>query len=150
MNRLWLVLLGLFTWSVSAWAGTKNPFRVEASNTEIVAGAAGVVQVTVRVPADHYLYRDMMAVEVVSAEKLEMGEASFPPGHTKPDPADPSATREQYDMDVVIEVPVTAPAQTGNYPVTFSVRYQGCKQSLCWMPQTENVDATVKVTGAAK
>jgi len=150
MNRMWLLLLGLLAWSVPAWAGAKNPFRVEASNTELAAGAAGVIQVTVRVPAEHYLYRDMMAVDVVTAENLTMGEASFPPGHTKPDPADPTATREQYDMDVVIEVPVTAPAKAGAYPVTFAVRYQGCKKSLCWMPQTEDVEATVRVTGAAK
>jgi thiol:disulfide interchange protein len=123
---------------------------VEAANTELSAGEKGVVQVTVRVPAEHHLYRDMMAVSVVSAEGLKVGEASFPPGHSKPDPADPTATREQYDMDVVIEVAVTAPESVGEYPVTFEVRYQGCKKSLCWMPQTESVEATVRVAGAKK
>lgn len=150
MNRILLLVLSLFAWSVPSWAGTNNPFRVEAANVELVAGGKGVIQVTVRVPANHHLYRDMMAVTVVTADGVNVGEASFPPGHSKPDPADPTATREQYDMDVVIEVPVTAPAAAGAYPLTFEVRYQGCKKSLCWMPQTESVDATVRVSGEKK
>ena len=61
------------------------------------------------------------------------------------DPADPTSEREQYDMDVVIEIPVTGPSKIGEYPITLLVEYQGCKKSLCWMPQTDQVDATVKV-----
>jgi thiol:disulfide interchange protein len=150
MNRMLCLVISLFAWSAPVWAGTNNPFRVEAANTKLEAGAEGVIQVTVHVPAEHHLYRDMMRVSVVSAEGVKTGEASFPPGHSKPDPADPTATREQYDMDVVIEVPVTAPASAGEYPLTFEVGYQGCKKSLCWMPQTENVEATLRVAGVKK
>ena len=150
MIRFWCLMFTLIGWSVPAWAGNDNPFRVEATDTKLEAGAEGVVQVVVRVPANHYLYKDMMDVSVVSADGLTTGTASFPPGHQKPDPADPSSTREQYDMDVVVEVPVTASTKAGAYPVKMEVRYQGCKKSLCWMPQTENVEATVHVGGAKK
>ena len=149
MFRFWCLLVSLISWSTPAWSGTDNPFRVEATDAKIAAGEKGVVQVVVRVPANHHLYRDMMNVSVVSASGLKTGEASFPPGHSKPDPADPSNTREQYDMDVVVEVPVTT-TETGTFPVSFEVRYQGCKKSLCWMPQTETVEATVHVAGAPK
>ena len=150
MIRFWCLIIALVGWSVPAWAGDKNPFRVEATDAKVAAGASGVVQVIVRVPANHYLYKDMMDVSVVTADGITTGAASFPPGHQKPDPADPSSTREQYDMDVVVEVPVTASEKTGAFPVQMEVRYQGCKKSLCWMPQTENVEATVHVTGAEK
>ena len=146
---LWLYLT-LFGWAAPAWAGNENPFRVEAVDAKVAPGTSGVVQVLVRVPAQHYLYKDMMAVSIVSADGIKTGEASFPPGHQKPDPADPSSTREQYDMDVVIEVPVTASDKAGAYPLNMEVRYQGCKKSLCWMPQTEQVEATVHVGGTAQ
>ena len=53
-------------------------------------------------------------------------------------------------MDVVVEVPVTASMKPGAYPVKMEVPVPGCKKSLCWMPQTENVEATVHVGGATK
>ena len=150
MIRFWCLLVSLMMWSSPVWSGKDNPFRVETTDAKLELDGKGVVQVIVRVPENHYLYRDMMTVTVVSSEGVTTGEPSFPPGHDKPDPADPSASREQYDMDVVVDVPVTAPAQPGSYPVSLEVRYQGCKKSLCWMPQTETVEASVQVTGATK
>ena len=150
MIRFWCLLISLFSWSAPSLAGKDNPFRVETEDAKLEAGAKGAVRVFVRVPASHYLYRDMMNVSVLKAEGIETGDASFPPGHEKPDPADPSSTREQYDMDVLIDVPVTAPSTPGAYPMTLEVRYQGCKQSLCWMPQTETVEVSVHVAGATK
>ena len=102
----------------------------------------------VHVPKEHHLYRDMMEVTRVddaAGDAVVTGEPSFPPGFVKPDPADPSATREQYDMDVIIEVPVKGVAKAGTYTLKFEVRYQGCKKSLCWMPQTDVVESTPTV-----
>ena len=135
-----------------AIAGTKNPFRVEATDATVEDGKVSNVQVIIRVPEQHHLYRDMMEVSRITDEAsapVVTGEASFPPGFTKADPADPSATREQFDMDVVINVPVNKVETPGTYTLKFEVRYQGCKKSLCWMPQTETVEAVVK-TGEVK
>ena len=145
MFRLLLFIFGYFLVPSAAMAGTKNPFRVEATNAEVVPGEAGAVSVIIRVPNEHHLYKDMMSVGVLKSESVVVGEAVFPPGMKKADPADPTSEREQYDMDVVIELPVTGPSKLGEYPITLLVEYQGCKKSLCWMPQTEQVDATVKV-----
>jgi hypothetical protein len=49
-------------------------------------------------------------------------------------------------MDVVIEVPVTAASAIGTYVLELQVEYQGCKKSLCWMPQTDLVESTVSVS----
>jgi len=144
-----LMMLLCFVASPVALAQSKvtNPFRVEAVGTDLKPGATGAVRITVVVPKEHHLYRDMMSVTVLEDGGLKPAEASFPPGLTKPDPADPETTREQYDMDVIIEVPVTAPAEVGEFSVKFAVKYQGCKKSLCWMPQTDEVEAKVKVEG---
>lgn len=144
---LFMVFCVLFG-SGDAFAGTPNPFRVEGKRASAAIGQDGIVQVLVHVPKDHHLYRDMMEVTRMVDEAsttVVTGEASFPPGFVKPDPADPSATREQYDMDVVIDVPVKGVAEAGNYTLKFEVRYQGCKKSLCWMPQTDVVEVTLKV-----
>lgn len=169
MSRFMLWMASFLVWSSTAIAGTQNPFRVDATNAKLDAQGTGTVSVNVRVPKDHYLYRDMMSVQtqtvrfhpdgpksasVVVAENdathLAVGTPSFPPGFTKPDPADPSSTREQYDMDVVIDVPVTAAATAGTYTLEFAVEYQGCKKSLCWMPQSDVVESTVTVREKAQ
>jgi len=137
------LVLGL-SQSVQA-RSTDNPFRVEAERLTLAAGAGGALRITIAVPRDHHLYKDMVEVTVVSAGGLKLSEASMPPGLKKPDPADPSTLREVYDMDVIIEVPVGAVKEAGEYPVVFSVSYQGCKKSLCWMPQTDEVRAKIFV-----
>lgn len=148
MLRLFLMVFAFIAAPLTlAQSKVKNPFRVEAQGVDLALDTSGVVRITVAVPADHHLYRDMMSVTVVDNGGLVAAEPSFPPGHQKPDPADPETNREQYDMDVIIEVPVTASGTVGEYLLKFAVKYQGCKKNLCWMPQTDEVEAIVKVGG---
>ena len=128
---------------------TMNPFHVEVEAPKLAPGATGVARVMIVVPEGHHVYRDMMWVKVTSPGTLQPGPASFPPGLHKPDPANPGATRELYDMNVVIEVPVTAPATGSEHRASIEVGYQGCKGGLCFMPATETHDIVVKVDGAA-
>ncbi len=153
MFRQLMVMMVCLLGAGHAWAGTPNPFRVEAKDVASGVGKASVVQILVHVPKDHHLYRDMMEVTRIQEEAsvaVITGEPSFPPGFVKPDPADPSATREQYDMDVIIDVPVNKVAVSGTYPLKFEVSYQGCKKSLCWMPQTDVVELTLNIGKDAK
>ena len=163
-----VLMLGMMTGLADA--APSNPFRVDSTDASVEMGDSGSVDVIVRVPPKHHLYRDMMLVEpkvvrflapkgdgdavVVGPSEechVALAPASFPPGFIKPDPADPSATREQYDMDVVVRVPfVAGTCFPGAYEVDFLVEYQGCKQSLCWMPQTEVVQSTITISGGGK
>ena len=151
-------------------AAPNNPFRVDSTNTAVAEGETGTVDVTIRVPSQHHLYRDMMSVKADALWvkggasggewvpigpkapcQLALSEPSFPPGFIKPDPADPSSTREQYDMDVVIRVPFEAAScAAGTYRIDFEVEYQGCKKSLCWMPQVDRVESFVRVRSATR
>ncbi len=122
---------------------TMNPFRVEVEAPRLSPGEAGVARVTIVVPEGHHVYRDMMWIKPVHDGGLSLGKASFPPGLHKPDPANPGTTRELYDMNVIIEVPVVAPAKAKGQRATVEVGYQGCKGGLCFMPATEKHDITV-------
>lgn len=130
---------------VAPASAATNPFRVECHADTLEPGSEGMIEVRVVVPSGYYVYRDMMSVEVLDAGGLTLGEASFPPGIFKPDPANPGTEREQFDMDVFVQVPVRAPSEAAMYSAWMKVRYQGCKQSLCYMPQVEEVEARVRV-----
>lgn len=128
----------------------ENPFRVEIGDAVVSPGGTVPLVVTVVVPEGFHLYRDTMGVETLGADGVKVGPASFPPGLSKKDPANPAHLREQYEQDVIVEVPVTAPADaTGAHTITLLVRYQGCKKNLCYFPQTDEVTAKVTVLGKA-
>lgn len=133
----------------TAHAGDKNPFLVHAEGTTLAPGARGNVTLTLVVPPAFHVYRDMMEVKVTDAGGLTLGAPSFPPGEQKPDPLNPGTNREQFEEDVIVEVPVTAPAKEGSYTAAFTFRYQGCTQKLCYMPATDAVDAVVQVSAGA-
>jgi DsbC/DsbD-like thiol-disulfide interchange protein len=123
-----------------------NPFRVEVLGTRVAHGAQGRAEVRIIVPAGHHVYRDMMWVKVLDAGGLTLDDADFPPGLMRPDPADPGAERELYDMDVVIHVPITGNVAEGTHTARIQVGYQGCKGGLCFMPATEDHELVVDIT----
>ncbi len=156
-----LVSLWCFLWLVAAAAigmeaahpgvahAADDPFRVEAFGTRIAPGGAGRIEVTLVVPPGHHVYRDAMVVTVLSAGGLDLGEPSFPKGFDKPDPANPAQSREMYDLNVIVDVPVKAPAAVGEHEVQLEFGYQGCKAGLCFMPASRVVDVTVKIEEGA-
>ncbi|MCB9760401.1 MAG: thioredoxin family protein [Alphaproteobacteria bacterium] len=142
-------LLGVAFALVSpAHAAPKNPFSVDAVPLTLEAGAAQPLTVTLHVPSGAYLYREMCSVEVVDAGGLTLGEPDLPPGFVRFDEV-MGMERELWELDAVVEVPVQAPAEPGAHEVLLSVRYQGCKGGLCYMPQTDTVAVPVTVTKKA-
>ena len=131
--------------SGDARAAAPNPFRVEGVGVKLAPNGSGVVQVRIIVPPGHHIYRDQIRVRPLDSSAVEVGAASLPPGLPSPDPANPTKSRELYDLDVIIEVPVEAPAEIGVHEVRFEVGYQGCRSGLCYMPVIEEVVASVRV-----
>mgnify|MGYP003883708185 CR=1 FL=1 len=135
---------------VSAQAeAAANPFRVEVTAPKLAPGASGTAEVRVVVPSGFHVYRDMMWVKVLDAGGLEVGEASFPPGLLRPDPASPGNERELYDMDVIVHLPIKAGEEAGSKVARIEVGYQGCKGGLCYMPATEQHELKVDITPGA-
>ncbi len=135
---------------VSSAEAAANPFRAEVLGTRVKAGEDGRAEVRIIVPEGHHVYRDMMWVKVLDAGGLTLGEADFPPGLMRADPANPGAQRELFDLDVVIHIPVKGVGAAGTFTARVKVGYQGCKGGLCFMPATEEHELTVDILPAGE
>ncbi len=147
---LWIALLLLAFVAASAStarAAKPPPFALVAEAVEARVGEAATVELRVVVPPGCKVYRDMMGVEVLDASGLELGEPSFPPAEKRIDPAF-GIERELYELDVFIEVPVAPVSTAGEHAPVFEVRWQGCKGSICYLPQTEQVSPEVRFAAA--
>jgi len=130
----------------AAEPATSEPtLQVEGGLTQVQAGATAPLQLTVLVPPGFHVYRDMLSVTTQDPGDLSLGDPSLPPGLSAEDPAAPGTQRELYEFDVIVDVPLKKPARPGTHVATFSVRYQACKDSLCLMPRTEEVQARLEV-----
>ena len=137
MTILWMTLLTV--------AFAANPFRVEVLPTQIESGKKGEVLVTFVVPDGYHLYHDMMLVETTPVAGLVFDKAVFPIGHLIADPANPAQLREVFDATIQVKVPV-ASSTVGTYSTDITVQFQGCKDTLCYMPKSETVPTSVQVT----
>ena len=121
-----------------------NPFRVEVQPLSVTEGEVTDVLVTFVVPEGYHLYQDMMSVVPTTTDGLTFSTPVFPIGHLKTDPANPEQMREVFDAPVQIKVPVTS-EKSGIYTTDLSVQYQGCKETLCYMPKSEMIPMTIVV-----
>ncbi len=134
----------MFAWILMGLAVAGNPFRAEVQPLQMTQSESSVVQVYFIVPPGHHLYQDMMKVESTPVEGLQLGTPKFPTGHLIADPANPANWREVFDSTVKVEVPITA-TKEGTLTTEWSLTYQGCKDTLCYMPKTDVIQATVMV-----
>ncbi|MCP4809086.1 MAG: hypothetical protein GY884_27435 [Proteobacteria bacterium] len=139
------MLLLAFSLSSAVHAGPEaSPFRATSPGLTLAPLATGPATVIITVPPGTTLYKDMTELTVVEPAGLTVGEVSLPPAIEKEDPA-LGLMRELWDMDVYIELPVTAPATPGDHEVVVEATWQGCKGTLCFMPVTEQVTVPVRV-----
>jgi len=133
--------LALFLALSTSASAQDDPFHVEISKTSILSGGTAEVEVLVVVPAGFHVYRDMMRVQVPEAGAFQVGATVFPEGRWEADPAEPDEIREIFDASVSIRVPVSAPESIaiGSYDMEVYVGYQGCKATLCYVPQERTV-----------
>jgi thiol:disulfide interchange protein len=137
MTILWMTLVTV--------ALAANPFRVEVLPTQLESGKKGEVLVTFVVPEGYHLYHDMMSVDIVPITGLVFEPAVFPMGHLIADPANPTQLREVFDATIQVKVPVTS-STIGTYPTDITVQFQGCKDTLCYMPKSETVSTSIQVS----
>ena len=135
----------MLTWFSLSVAIAANPFRVEIQPVNMVQGETKDMVVTFVVPEGYHLYQDMMSVIPSTTEGLTFATPVFPMGQLKTDPANPEQMREVFATPVQVKVPVTS-TTTGVYLTELKVQYQGCKETLCYMPKTETMQTTIAVT----
>lgn len=132
----------LLTLIATVWAA--NPFRVEVQPVELTVDNQKDMVVTFVVPKGFHLYHDMMSVEPLKKEGLTFSSPVFPMGHLIADPANPAEMREVFDSTIQVTVPVQS-TKVGTYMTEVKVRYQGCKDTLCYMPKSETLSTVVEV-----
>ena len=116
-----------------------NPFSV---NVELQSPGtdAATLALNFKVPAGHYLYSAQLRV-AAEGDVLTAGD------HPAPKPkSDPFSGEEVgvYDQDFHLLYKV---APDATLPLNVTVEYQGCSETLCFMPQTETFE--VSAAGAA-
>ena len=122
-----------------------NPFRVEVQPLSLPEKEVKEMLVTFVVPEGYHLYQDMMSVVPKTTDGLTFSTPVFPIGQLKTDPANPEQMREVFDTTIQIKVPVTSD-KYGVYTTELTVQYQGCKETLCYMPKSETMPVTIEVT----
>ena len=135
---------GMLMWGLLSVARADNPFRIEVTGVNIEANQTGNIKVLFVVPEGFHLYQDMMTVTPSPMTELQFSEPQFPIGHLTKDPANPEQMRMVFDSTIEVMVPVST-SVNGQYEPHFEIRYQGCKDTLCYMPATENISTWVHV-----
>ena len=79
-------------------ASQADPFQWTVQAPRLDPGASGEVRLTLHVPEGTVVYRDQLEVQVQQAHGLKAGEADFPPGLSKPDPANPQEREEEFNV----------------------------------------------------
>lgn len=138
----------MFAWLCLSTALAANPFRVEVQPVSTAVGETKNVLVTFVVPEGFHLYHDMMSVTPKPVDGITFSAPVFPMGHLIADPANPEQLREVFDTAVQVKVPVTS-TTVGVYLTELTVQYQGCKETLCYMPKTETLQTTIQVAAKA-
>ena len=122
----------------------ENPFsvRVELQN-EDPDGA--ILALNFTVPANHYLYAARLRVAL---DGNTFTPRAAPTPKAKADPFSGDEVRA-YDHDFQLLYNVSPDAQ---FPQEVTVDYQGCSETLCFMPQTETfqVSESTAVTAASE
>ena len=126
-----------------------NPFRVEVQPLSMTENEVQDVLIIFVVPEGYHLYQDMMSVVPKTTEGIVFSSPIFPMGQLKTDPANPDQLREVFDTTIQVKVPVTS-KKSGVYTTELTVQYQGCKETLCYMPKSEVVPVTISVEANAE
>lgn len=118
-----------------------TPFIVKADAVRIADDLNRVeVRFHMEVPADHYLYRDEVSVEIEETEHFEMGEVHYPAGKVKYDKFEDNET-EIYEHSFTIRAPLTLlPGAEFPETIRMSISYRGCTSEYCYFPQFETLD----------
>jgi thiol:disulfide interchange protein len=124
-------------------ARAQDPFGAEAA---IERGSPDVLRVTLRVPKGHYLYDHAIEVAVVRPSSATLAARDRPAAKRK---YDEGFEREvgYYDHDVVLSYGVQG---LDGAELTVSVSYQGCKEEVCFMPQTREITVVGDVAGPGR
>ena len=129
MNKMFSAILLSVVWVLSSFGQFEDAFTVEASLE------GGQVKVAVTVPPEHYLYADHFSVTDAlgndqKSDSLPPTTEIIDPNSGKPKPVFAASFTALYTWQ---------PAADGG-AAAIHVKYWGCNDSLCFIPQTKVVE----------
>jgi len=127
MNRF--VLYGITVWALAGALTAATPFHATAT-LERGSATDAVVQVRIVVQPKHHIYADAFTIGVAGG--VGIAHATLAAPVTKYDPLS-EEDRAMYERDIVAQYLLTGALV---YPLAVTVRYQGCDETTCYMPET--------------
>ncbi|MBU4200317.1 MAG: thioredoxin family protein [Verrucomicrobia bacterium] len=130
MIKTWVVPMALTTGVIGAFAAVNDDsaFKVSASLDESSATSL-ILNVSVTVAPDYWLYADQFGVQARLPVQLSLLESPAP--ELKRD-ALSGEIQAVFQKDFRVRYRVT---QADDAPVSITVRYQGCRQDVCLLPE---------------
>ncbi len=131
-------------------ANAAEPFRLttRAIPESLAPGAEGRIEVTISMAPGHYLYAERSGVTAGEVDGLTVGPEIRPEGEPKDDPHLGTVTIYRESVTFRLPVTVAAEAAPGKRSVPLTVRFQGCTEKLCFMPDRRTVTADLTVQAA--
>ncbi len=142
-----VVVLTTLGASTSASARFLEPEQAFRFSARAVDGAT--IEVRYAIADGYYLYRERFrfALDPQAAGGVTLGEPVFPKGEIKFDETFQKDV-EHYRREVVVRVPVVAPAGGATGPLTLVSTSQGCADAgLCYPPQEARATLTLPAAG---
>ncbi len=123
-------------------------FRAEAVPPVMASGEDGAIVVAVRIASGHKLYASKMVIEAGDAPGIVHGEPIPPESIEKPQPDGKTARFYVGDVSFRMPVSIDPSAAAGPVAVPLTVRYQGCSDTRCFLPQQKHLEVTLKIDAA--
>jgi len=138
----------------AAGEGFEEPFQVSSavSAREVAAGGEFDLKVTFKLGLGVHLYKHRITFNWQELHGARQQEVILPPGKTIKDPfaGQPGAVTEAYEDSVEVAVRFVATGKAGDtIRIKGTVRYQGCTDEQCYLPQKQAIEHELTTVAAA-
>lgn len=147
-----IALFLMLTLSLEAFA-YQSPFDVSWDEGEIKLGAGQryMLEVMVRVPSGHFLYKDKTDLSFTTLEGIKVVSVVYPPAVAKEDPFSKKLVEIYTAGDIAIQANILVPKgiAPGERTVTAELEMQGCEEKLCLRPERRVISWDMNITPLA-
>ncbi len=116
------------------------------------SGATVELRVKFELASGIHLYKKKLSFDWDETNGVIVGDPQLPTAGTVPDPLDETGfgVIEVYDDSVTVAIPLEVTAEPGSTAtVTGTVHYQGCTDTMCFVPMQHRLSHEIEVVGAA-
>ncbi len=124
----------------------QRPFKWNIAVKE-TAKNTGTITAKLSIAKGHYVYKDKTRIEPVPAKGLKFGKPVFSAPARKKDKFT-AQTESVYTDSLIITIPVRT--ESAGSQVRFIAHYQGCSESMCFLPVSDTLSATIAVAQTEK